>query len=163
MILAEKMPGPTKIIAVHLNFRGRAAERGRVPEVPSYFLKPLSSVACDGDPVVRPLGTELLTFEGEIALIVGRRARHVVPEEGLDHVGWYAAADDFGLYDLRWADRGSNLLSKGHDGFTPIGPAVPAGDVDPRALVLRTPVNGAGGQEDGRAHPILPFRPLGAR
>ena len=45
-----------------------------MPDVPSYFLKPLSSLAGDGAPVVRPRGTELLTFEGEIALIIGRRA-----------------------------------------------------------------------------------------
>ncbi len=72
---------------------------------------------------MRPRGTELLAFEGEIAVVIGRRARDVTPERGLEHVGWFAPANDFGLYDLRWADRGSNVLAKGHDGFTPIGPA----------------------------------------
>src|ERR1700738_3842166 len=104
-------PPPTKIIAVHLNYRARAAERGRIPDVPSYSLKPPSSVARDGDPVARPRGTELLTFEGEIAAIIGRRTRHVTPENGLSRIGWYAPANDLGVYDLRWADRGSNLLS----------------------------------------------------
>jgi 2-keto-4-pentenoate hydratase/2-oxohepta-3-ene-1,7-dioic acid hydratase in catechol pathway/regulator of RNase E activity RraA len=156
-MISDAPPPPTKIVAVHLNYRARAAERGRVPDVPSYFLKPPSSVARDGDPVARPRGTELLTFEGEIAAIIGRRTRHVTPEDGLGRIGWFAPANDIGLYDLRWADRGSNLLSKGQDGFTPIGPAVPAGQVDPGALTLRTRVNGEVVQEDSSANLIFPF------
>jgi 2-keto-4-pentenoate hydratase/2-oxohepta-3-ene-1,7-dioic acid hydratase in catechol pathway/regulator of RNase E activity RraA len=150
-------PAPTKVIAVHLNYRDRAAERGRLPEVPSYFLKPISSIARDGDPVVRPLGTELLNFEGEIAIIIREHTRNVTPERGLDRVGWYAPANDLGLYDLRWADRGSNLLSKGQDGFTPIGAAVPADRVDPEALTLRTRVNGEVVQEDRTSNLLFPF------
>ena len=52
---------PSKIIAVHLNYASRAAQRGRTPDVPSYFLKPPSSLVGDGDPVTRPRGCELLT------------------------------------------------------------------------------------------------------
>src|SRR5262245_48689095 len=152
-----KPPAPTKIIAVHLNYRSRAEQRGRVPEAPSYFLKPLSSLAGDGDPVVRPRGTELLTFEGEVAAIVGRRARGVTPEQGAGHIGWYAPANDVGVYDLRWADAGSNVLAKGHDGFTPIGPAAPAAEVDPAALRLRTRVNGEVAQEDETSNLIFSF------
>jgi len=149
----------SKVIAVHLNYRSRAAERGRTPSVPSYFLKPPSSLAGDGE-LVRPRGTELLGYEGEIAVIVGRRARRVRPEDALAHVGWYAAANDAGVADLRWNDRGSNLLSKGHDGFTPIGPAVAAADVDPSALVLRTRVNGRVVQEDVSSNLIFSFADL---
>ena len=151
------MPSPSKVVGVHLNYRSRAVERGRAPEVPSYFLKPPSSVAADGDPVVRPRGTELLAFEGEIAVIIGRRARGVDPERGLAHVGWVAPANDFGVYDLRWADRGSNVLAKGHDGFTPIGPAAPLEDVDPESLVLRTYLNGELAQEGSTAELIFSF------
>ena len=63
-------PPASKIIGVHLNYPSRAAERGRVPEFPSYFLKPPSSLAGDGQ-LVRPRGTELLGCEGEIAVIIG--------------------------------------------------------------------------------------------
>ncbi|HVW19373.1 MAG TPA: fumarylacetoacetate hydrolase family protein [Solirubrobacteraceae bacterium] len=150
-------PQATKIIAVHLNYRGRAAQRGRVPEAPSYFLKPPSSRSGDGDPIVRPQGTELLTFEGEIAAIVGRRARNVSPRDGASHIGWYAPANDVGLYDMRWIDRGSNLLSKGHDGFTPIGAPVAAESLDPANLVLRTSVNGEVVQEDTTTNLIFSF------
>jgi 2-keto-4-pentenoate hydratase/2-oxohepta-3-ene-1,7-dioic acid hydratase in catechol pathway/regulator of RNase E activity RraA len=153
-------PFPSKIIAVHLNYRSRAEERGRVPSVPSYFLKPPSSLAAAGDPIVRPPGTELLTFEGEVAVIIGTRARNVAPDAAGSHIGWYAAANDIGLYDLRWADRGSNLLSKGQDGFTPLGAPASADAVDAREIVLRTRVNGEVVQADTTANLIFPFELL---
>jgi 5-oxopent-3-ene-1,2,5-tricarboxylate decarboxylase/2-hydroxyhepta-2,4-diene-1,7-dioate isomerase len=120
MAALERVPG--KAVAVHVSYRSRAAERGTMPAWPSYFLKPSSSLAESGDPVARPPGCELLAFEGEVALVIGRRARHVRPADGWDHVDKITAANDFGVYDLRHADRGSNVRSKGIDGFTPVGP-----------------------------------------
>jgi 5-oxopent-3-ene-1,2,5-tricarboxylate decarboxylase/2-hydroxyhepta-2,4-diene-1,7-dioate isomerase len=152
---------PSKIVAVHLNYRSRAEERGRIPAVPSYFLKPPSSLSWGGVPVVRPQGCELLAYEGEVAVIIGTRARNVSIEDALDHVGAYTAANDFGVYDFRWADRGSNLMSKGQDGFTPLGPAlIGAGEVDPEAIVLRTYVNGVVVQEDSTANLLFPIARL---
>jgi 5-oxopent-3-ene-1,2,5-tricarboxylate decarboxylase / 2-hydroxyhepta-2,4-diene-1,7-dioate isomerase len=150
-------PAPTKIIAVHLNYESRAAQRGRIPSAPSYFLKPPSSLAGDGDPIVRPQGTELLTFEAEVAVIIGRAVRGISPDEGVAHIGWYAPANDFGVHDMRWSDRGSNVLSKGHDGFTPLGPRIPAADVDPSAITLRALVNGEVEQDDSTANLLFPF------
>ena len=133
----------SKIVAIHLNYRSRAAERGKCPQWPSYFLKPPSTLSTSGAPVVRPRGCELLAFEGEIALIIGQRARGVSPEQGWKHVGWVTAANDFGVYDLRYADNGSNVRSKGVDGFTPLGPSlVDAQSLDPVGLRLRTWLNG---------------------
>ena len=143
---------PGKIIAVHLNYRSRAAQRGRVPEQPSYFLKPSTSVASSGAVLERPAGCELLGFEGEIALVIGRAARRVTPEDGWSHVSGVTAANDLGVYDLRYADKGSNVRSKGGDGFTPLGPVVlPAADLDPAALRLRTWHNGELVQDDTTA------------
>ncbi|GII66886.1 hypothetical protein Skr01_69710 [Sphaerisporangium krabiense] len=132
---------PGKIIAVHLNYRSRAAERGRTPAVPSYFLKPSSSLSWSGRPVVRPAGCELLAFEGEIAIVIGKRAHRVSPAHALEHVAGYTAANDFGVYDFKHADLGSNLRAKGQDGFTPVGPEI-LRDADPGRLRLRTYVNG---------------------
>jgi 2-keto-4-pentenoate hydratase/2-oxohepta-3-ene-1,7-dioic acid hydratase in catechol pathway/regulator of RNase E activity RraA len=134
---------PGKIIAVHLNYGSRAAQRGRTPAQPSYFFKPSSSIAASGDELERPAGTELLAFEGEIALIIGRPTRRVSPEEGWAAVSGVTAGNDFGLYDLRAADKGSNVRSKGGDGFTPLGPDIlPAAGLDPDALRVRTWLNG---------------------
>jgi len=149
----------TKVLAVHLNFRSRAEQRGRTPREPSYFLKPPSSISAGG-PVARPQGAELMSFEGEIAIILGRRVRNIAPADGARAIGWYAPANDLGVYDFRWADRGSNVLAKGHDGFTPIGPTAPAADVDPGALRLRTRVNGETVQDAGPEELIFPFGQL---
>lgn len=149
---------PGKIIAVHLNYRSRAAQRGRTPAQPSYFFKPSSSIASTGGELERPAGTELLAFEGEIALIIGRRTRRVSPEEGWSAVSGVTAANDFGLYDLRAADKGSNVRSKGGDGFTPLGPSVlPAAELDPGALRVRTWLNGDLVQEGTTDDLLFPF------
>src|SRR6476659_2475721 len=123
---------PGKIIAIHLSYASRADQRGRRPDAPSYFFKPSSSVAASSGTIERPAGTELLAFEGEIALVIGTAARRIALEDAWGHVGWVTAANDFGLYDLRANDKGSNVRSKGGDGFTPIGPSlIDARDVDP--------------------------------
>src|SRR6478752_1181700 len=152
---------PGKIIAIHLSYASRADQRGRRPDAPSYFFKPSSSVAASGGSIERPAGTELLAFEGEIALVIGTAARHVTLEGAWAHVGWVTAANDFGLYDLRANDKGSNVRSKGGDGFTPIGPTLlDAAAIDPTALRLRTWVNGALAQDDTTAGLIFPLAQL---
>ena len=141
---------PGKIIALHLNYESRIAQRGRRPAFPSFFLKPQSSLALTGETIERPAGTELLAFEGEIALIIGAHVRHVDdPALGWAAVSAITAANDFGVYDLRYVDKGSNLRNKGGDGFTPIGPnVIEATGLDPAALRVRTWVNGEIKQDD---------------
>ena len=152
---------PTKIIAVHVNYRSRAAERGRAPVVPSYFLKPPSALSRDGADLVRPQGCELMVFEGEIALVMGKRAYQVSQEEALDHVAGYAAANDAGVLDLREVDRGSNVRSKGQDGFCPLGSVlIDTRDVDPGSLVLRTYVNGELRQDSAGDELLFPYAQL---
>lgn len=156
------LPGrPGKIVAVHLSYASRADQRGRRPAHPSYFFKPSSSVAPSGGTVERPLGTELLAFEGEIALVIGTAARCVSLARAWDHVAWVTAANDLGLYDLRANDKGSNVRSKGGDGFTPIGPGLlDARTVDPGALRLRAWVNGELRQDDTTAGLLFPLAQL---
>jgi regulator of RNase E activity RraA/2-keto-4-pentenoate hydratase/2-oxohepta-3-ene-1,7-dioic acid hydratase in catechol pathway len=147
---------PGKVVAVHSSYRSRAAERGTMPAWPSYFLKPVSSLTGTGDPVARPPGCELLAFEGEVALVIGRRARRVSPADGWDCVSAVTAANDFGVYDLRYADRGSNVRSKGIDGFTPIGPRlIDARSLDLTTVRLRTWVNGDLAQDAWPAEDML--------
>ena len=86
-----------KVIAVHINYPSRASERGRTPEQPSYFLKPGTSLALTGGSVERPAGCELLGFEGEIALIIGKTARRVSVEDAWSYVGGVTASNDLGV------------------------------------------------------------------
>ncbi|MBO0802303.1 MAG: fumarylacetoacetate hydrolase family protein [Nocardiopsaceae bacterium] len=149
-------PKPTKIVAVHTSYRSRAAERGILPPWPSYFLKPPNTIARDGDVVKRPPGCELLAFEGEVALIMSGRVTRVTPGTAWEHVGWVTAANDFGVYDLRYADKGSNLRSKGIDGYTPLGPELlDARGLDPDRVRLRAWVNGTLAQDAVSGEEIL--------
>lgn len=150
-----------KVIAVHLNYPSRAAQRGRTPEQPSYFLKPSSSLALSGSSVERPAGCELLGFEGEVALVIGKDARRVGVEDAWSYVAAVTASNDLGVYDLRHADKGSNVRSKGGDGFTPVGPAlIPADAVDPAGLRIRTWHNGELVQDDTTGDLLFPFARL---
>lgn len=152
---------PGKIIAIHLNYVSRAEQRGRRPAAPSYFFKPASSVGVSGGTVERPAGTELLAFEGEIALIIGTAARRVSVEAAWSHVASVTASDDLGLYDLRANDKGSNVRSKGGDGYTPLGPElIDAASVDPAALRVRAWVNGELRQDDSTAGLLFPLPQL---
>jgi len=156
--VTDPIARPGKIIAIHLSYASRADQRGRRPAHPSYFFKVASSVAASGGTVERPAGTELLAFEGEIALVIGEPARHVSLEDAWSHVAYVTAANDLGLYDLRANDKGSNVRSKGGDGYTPLGPAlIDARTVDPHAIRVRTWVNGELRQDDTSAGLIFPL------
>jgi 5-oxopent-3-ene-1,2,5-tricarboxylate decarboxylase / 2-hydroxyhepta-2,4-diene-1,7-dioate isomerase len=141
--LAPVAPG--KIIATHLTYRSRAEEyrMATLPATPSYFMKPPSVLSAHLEPVIRPAGCQFLNYEGEIAVVIGRRCREVTIDDALHYVGGYTVANDWGVHDFRHADRGSMLRVKGQDGFCPLGPAmVDAADVDPENLTVRTFVNG---------------------
>lgn len=140
---------PSKIIAVHLTYRSRVDEyAARVPAAPSYFMKPPTTLNGHRGELRRPRGARFLNYEGELAVVIGRRMKGVGIDEALDHVAAYAPANDVGLHDFRHADRGSMLRVKGQDGFLPIGPElVPASAFDPTDFTLRTYLNGEVVQE----------------
>jgi 5-oxopent-3-ene-1,2,5-tricarboxylate decarboxylase/2-hydroxyhepta-2,4-diene-1,7-dioate isomerase len=140
---------PTKIIAVHLTYASRIDEyAARRPAVPSYFMKPPTTLNGHRGVVRRPAGTRFLNYEGELAVVIGERMHGVGIDEALDHVAGYTCANDVGLHDFRHADRGAMLRVKGQDGFLPLGPElVPAGEFDPADFALRTYVNGEVVQE----------------
>ena len=135
---------PTKIIAVHLTYQSRLTEyAARTPAYPSYFMKPPTTLNGHRGIVRRPRGTRFLNYEGELAVVIGRRMHGVPEAEALSYVAGYAPANDIGLHDFRHADRGAMLRVKGQDGFLPIGPWVtPADEFDPTDFTLRTYLNG---------------------
>jgi 5-oxopent-3-ene-1,2,5-tricarboxylate decarboxylase/2-hydroxyhepta-2,4-diene-1,7-dioate isomerase len=141
---------PGKIMACHLSYRSRCVEykMKRIPDYPSYFMKPPSSVSYHGAAVARPRGCKFLNYEGEIGVVIGQRCSNVTLAQAMDYVRGYVVVNDWGVHDFRHADRGSMLRVKGQDGFCPIGPfLVDAADIDPDDITLKTYVNGAVVQE----------------
>lgn len=84
------VPEPGKIICVGVNYGRHAAEAGReLPAHPSLFVRFADSFVGTGQPVVRPLASQTLDYEGELAVVIGRPARHVDPSDALAHVAGY--------------------------------------------------------------------------
>ncbi len=145
---------PTKVIAVHFNYRSRHEEMRRPLEpAPTYFSKLPSSLVGHGGRVVRPLGCEYLNYEGEIAVVIGRTARNVTIEEVPEHIAGYTIANDFGLHDFRDTDWGSMLRVKSSDTMCPLGPGLVT-DWAPAGRRIRTLVNGDV-RQDGNADEML--------
>ena len=140
---------PSKIVAVHLSYRSRIVEyAAREPSEPSYFMKPPTTLNGHRGSIPKARGSHFLNYEGELAVVIGRRMRGVAEADALDFVAGYACANDVGMHDFRHADRGSMLRVKGQDGFLPLGPGlVPAEAFDPTAFTIRTYLNGAVVQE----------------
>jgi 2-keto-4-pentenoate hydratase/2-oxohepta-3-ene-1,7-dioic acid hydratase in catechol pathway len=153
------MPSPSKIVCVGRNYLEHARELGNeVPERPLLFFKPPSAVVRDGEPIVLPPESERVEHEGEIAVIIGRTARHVAEGEALGYVGGYAPLNDVTARDLQKTD-GQWARAKGFDTFCPLGEAVPAEGIDPAELEVICRVNGEVRQQ-GRASQMafsIPF------
>jgi 5-oxopent-3-ene-1,2,5-tricarboxylate decarboxylase/2-hydroxyhepta-2,4-diene-1,7-dioate isomerase len=134
---------------VHLTDQSRLTEyAARTPAYPSYFMKPPTTLNGHRGIVRRPRGTGFLNYEGELAVVIGRRMHGVAIDDALGYVAGYAPANDVGLHDFRHADRGAMLRVKGQDGFLPFGPELtPAAEFDPTSFTLRTHLNGEVVQE----------------
>jgi len=145
---------PTKIICVHLNYESRRAEfQATLGSAPTYFHKPISALNAHGGAVVRPPRCRYLNYEGEIAIVIGERTKHVAPAEAAGHIVGYTIANDLGLHDFRDTDAGSMLRVKGSDTLCPLGPGL-VDDWDFRGKRIETRVNGVTVQSDTTDHMI---------
>jgi len=147
---------PSKVVCVGLNYHDHAREMGHpVPEEPVLFLKPPSSVIGPGDPIVLPACSERVDYEAELALVIGRTARHVSEADAPRHLFGYSCANDVTARDLQQKD-GQWTRAKSFDSFCPVGPWIETQVADERALSLRAVVNGRVRQQGTTADMIFP-------
>jgi 2-keto-4-pentenoate hydratase/2-oxohepta-3-ene-1,7-dioic acid hydratase in catechol pathway len=142
---------PPKLLGIGLNYRDHAAETGAaLPAEPLIFAKLPTAVTGPSGPVRRPAYTEELDYEGELAVVIGRRASRVPEARALDHVFGYCVMNDVSARDRQRAEP-QWVRAKGGDTFAPFGPWVTTADEvpDPQALTIRTWVNGDL-RQDGR-------------
>lgn len=132
---------PTKIVCVGRNYAEHAAELGnQVGEFPLIFLKALSSLTDPGADVVHPPISQRVDYEGELALVIGRRCRNLSQAEARSVIFGYTIANDVTARDLQTIEK-QWARAKGFDTFGPVGPWVDT-DYDPANRQLRTLVNG---------------------
>ncbi len=132
---------PTKIVAVGVNYRDHAQEMGhQIPAEPLLFLKPPSAVIGPGDQIIHPKQTSRMDYEGELAIVIGKRARKVSAQDAPHYILGYTCFIDVTARDLQRKDV-QFTRSKGFDTFAPMGPVI-ATDVDPTNLQIETRLNG---------------------
>ena len=135
-------PPPTKIVCMGKNFSAHAAELGSsVPSEPLIFLKPPSSIIASGDPIVLPKGVGRVDYEGEIAVRIGTKARHVSEAEAWSVIEGVLPLNDVTARDLQAKDN-QWARAKGFDTFCPIGAVSSVSPDDFPGVTLVTRVNG---------------------
>jgi 2-keto-4-pentenoate hydratase/2-oxohepta-3-ene-1,7-dioic acid hydratase in catechol pathway len=161
--LLAPIPRPGKIIGVARNYPDHARELGSAefPQEPVLFLKAPSAVIGPEEPIVLPRASQQVDYEGELAVVIGRAARDVHPDDALSHVVGYMPANDVTARDFQHV-RGQAFLGKSCDGFAPFGPALVTADEvpDPQDLGLRTSLSGTIVQSARTKEMIFPVQEL---
>ena len=133
---------PSKVVGIGLNYRDHAEEFGlALPEEPMLFLMPHTAVIGPGGTIRLPEASERVDYEGELAVVIGRRAFRIREEEAAAAILGYTCFNDVTARDLQIKDI-QYTRAKGFDTFAPIGPWI-VDDLDPGSLEIETYVNGA--------------------
>lgn len=133
---------PSKILAVGLNYKDHAEEMNRdLPENPMLFMKPSTAVIAHEEQIEYPSHmSKHVDYEGELAVVIGKKARMVDEKEALDFVFGYTCINDVTARDLQRMDI-QFTRGKGFDTFAPVGPFIETG-ADPAGIGIKTFLNG---------------------
>ena len=148
---------PSKVVCMGLNYADHAKEGGNArPEFPSFFLRGNASLAAHHAPLIRPRASDKLDYEAELALVIGKRARHLTPQNALEHVAGYACFNDGSIRDFQ---RKSSqwTLGKNFDQTGGFGPCLVTPEELPVAasgLRIQTRLNGKT-MQDANTHDFL--------
>jgi 2-keto-4-pentenoate hydratase/2-oxohepta-3-ene-1,7-dioic acid hydratase in catechol pathway len=150
---------PSKIVAVGVNYRSHAIEMGKeLPASPLLFLKPSSAVLDPGGEIRYPAMTQRVDYEAELAVVIGKTAKAIRPQEADKVVLGYTCFNDVTARDLQKLD-GQWTRAKGFDTFAPFGPWIVT-DLDPQKLLIESYLNGKRCQSGNTADLIFPVREL---
>lgn len=155
--LAAPIGRPGKVICVGLNYHDHCREQSlEPPAYPMLFSKFANAVSDPGATVTRPVATEKLDLECELAIVIGRRASRVSRKDAPSVIFGYTILNDVTMRDLQKEDR-QWLRAKGSDGFAPMGPGVVTADElgDPGDVRLRSFVNGEPWQDSTTAEMVF--------
>lgn len=133
-----------RVFGVGANYIAHIAEMNMVtPTRPMLFMKPTTAVVGPNDPVVLPFEATVTHYEGELAVVIGKTAKRIAPEQAADVILGYTCANDISerVIQKEEMDQGCLLIGKGYDSFCPLGPVIATG-LDPSNLRLEARVNG---------------------
>jgi 2-keto-4-pentenoate hydratase/2-oxohepta-3-ene-1,7-dioic acid hydratase in catechol pathway len=154
--LGPPIPDPDKIICLGLNYKSHAEEAGfKPPEVPILFAKYRNALTGPTSPIVLPKLSQEIDYEGELAVVIGKRGKDILVENALEHVAGYMALHDVSARDLQFR-AGQWLSGKTLDTFAPCGPSLVIGEIDdPQNLNIATRINGKTLQQSNTRHMIF--------
>jgi 2-keto-4-pentenoate hydratase/2-oxohepta-3-ene-1,7-dioic acid hydratase in catechol pathway len=153
---------PSKIVALECRYRDHPEGSGTpLSSEPVMFLKPPSALCGPDDPIVVPAQVEHVDFEGEIAIVIKKRCRSVMPERAREHVLGYMCLNDVTARELEGRD-GHWTRAKSFDSFCPVGPCI-ATDIDPNGVEIETWLNGVRRQGSNTKHLVFPVEDIVAR
>ena len=138
------VPRPGKLICIGLNYRDHAQEANMpLPDKPVVFSKFSSAVIAPGEPIVIPSTTQKVDYEAELAVVIGRRAKHVSADRAYDYVLGYTAFNDVTARDFQFSD-GQWQRGKSCDTFAPMGQTIVTTDTipNPHKLSIKLTLNG---------------------
>jgi 2-keto-4-pentenoate hydratase/2-oxohepta-3-ene-1,7-dioic acid hydratase in catechol pathway len=141
--LHAPIPDPPTILAIGMNYGAHVAEMGREPpEFQYWFNKQRTSIAGPGDPIVLPTVSTMVDYEGELAMVIGRRCHHIPAARAMEVVAGFTVINDVSARDWQWRTP-TFTMGKSFDSHAPCGPWLVTTDElgDPRHLALRTWVN----------------------
>ena len=155
--LLAPVPRPGKIICLgHNYFDHMGIGRTEPPEFPTFFCKTVNTIIGNGEPIVLPQVSAQVDYEAELAVIIGKRARHVAIEQALDYVAGYSIFNDVSARDYQ--KRTSQwMIGKSFDTFGPFGPALVTTDEipNPHELELTLTLNDLERQHTNTRHMIF--------
>ncbi|QYX83418.1 fumarylacetoacetate hydrolase family protein [Streptomyces akebiae] len=146
-----------RVFGFAYNYAAHVDETDRaLPDVPVCFMKPSTAVIGPNEAIVYPADGELVHFEGELVVVIGKEARHVKPSQAHEYILGYTCGNDVSdrVVQRRESAFGTLLIGKGQDTFAPLGPVIQTG-LDPSSLTLTTRVNGTVMQSASTADLLL--------
>lgn len=148
---------PTKIICLGLNYRSHAEEtKASIPKEPLLFLKPPTAVIGPEDKIIYPTMSKQVDYEGELGVVIRKKASHISPREALDYVLGYTCFNDVTARDLQKSD-GQWTRAKGFNTFAAFGPCIET-DIDPANTTIETYLNGELKQKGNTSDLIFPVK-----
>jgi len=115
---------PTKVVCVGLNYLDHAKEMNEeLPEAPLLFLKPPTTIVAHEDDIIAPCDTGRLDHEGELAIVIGKKAKNLTPSQAEEVIFGYTCANDFTAREIQLSDK-QWTRGKSFDTFCPLGPGI---------------------------------------
>ena len=145
VVIEAPLARPPKILAIGLNYRAHAEESNMdIPKHPMVFTKQATSANGPYAPIHSPPETQMLDYEGELGLVIGKRCRRVSKQDANRVIAGFCVLNDVSVREWQFlATPPQFTMGKSWDTHNPFGPAIVTPDeVDPHNLMLRTFVNG---------------------